>query len=168
MDDDDDDNAKKAMPPKKGAPRWRGERKIGFSAVLGIWSRSVAVCEFAHFGEVENQSRTIVVGRLLRNVSGQSSLDRGLNQSEKCVGEICAGLDGFANTNQTAARSSLWSILRATHNPRKRDLARWDDSLLCSLYPAFQLCAASNIFQRKFPLQLASNINRANSSPSWI
>ena len=102
MDDDDDDNAKMAMPPKKRAPRWRGERKIGFSAVLGICSRSVAVCEFAHFGEVENQSRTIVVGRLLRNVSGQSSLDRGLNQSEKCVGEICAGLDSFANPNQTA------------------------------------------------------------------
>ena len=172
MDDDDDDNAKMALPPKKGAPRWRGERKIGFSAVLGIWSRSVAVCEFAHFGEVENQSRTIVVGRLLRNVSIFSletvSLRQCLNQSEKCVGEICGGLDGFANTNQTAAWSSLWSILRATHNPRKRDLARWDDSLLCSLYPAFQLCAASNIYQRKFPLQLSSNINRANSSPSWI
>ena len=122
----------------------------------------------AHFWEVENQSRTIVVARMLRNVSGQSSLDRGLNQNEKCVGEICAGLDGFANPNQTPAWSSLWSILRATHNPRKRDLARWDDSLLCSLYPAFQLCAASKIYQRKFPLQLASNINRANSSPSWI
>ena len=61
----------------------------------------------AQFGEVENQSRTIVVARLLRNVSGQSSLDRGLNHHEKCVGEICAVLDGFANTNQTAARSSL-------------------------------------------------------------
>ena len=156
-----------AMPPKKRAPRWRGERKIGFSAVLGIWSRSVAVCECSFrrsWEPIEDDCGWSAAKKCFRTVQPGS---RSQPKWKVCWGNMCR-LGWLCKPNQTAAWSSLWSILRATHNPRKRDLARWDDSLLCSLYPAFQLCAASNIYQRKFPLQLASNINQANSSPSWI